>query len=69
MKAYLGRFFSPTLTFEMRGKIISYKQKEDESLFNAWERLKQLLRRCHMHGIEKMTHMDIFYHAMNYTLK
>ena len=22
-----------------------------------------------MHGIEHMTHMDIFYHAMNYTLK
>ena len=22
-----------------------------------------------MHGIEKMTQMDIFYHAMNYTLK
>ena len=22
-----------------------------------------------MHRIEKMTHMDIFYHAMNYTSK
>ena len=22
-----------------------------------------------MHGIEQMTQMDIFYHAMNYTLK
>ena len=22
-----------------------------------------------MHGIEKMTHMDILYHAMNYTSK
>ena len=22
-----------------------------------------------MHGIEKMSHMDIFYHATNYTLK
>ena len=22
-----------------------------------------------MHGIEKMTQMDIFYHAMNYTSK
>ena len=22
-----------------------------------------------MHGIELMTHMDIFYYAMNYTLK
>ena len=32
-------------------------------------RYKQLLRRCPIHGIEKMTQMDIFYHAMNYTSK
>ena len=46
-----------------------FKQKEDESLYNAWERYKQLLRRCPMHVIEHMTQMDIFYHAMNYTSK
>ena len=25
VEAYLGRFFPPTLTFEMRGEIISFK--------------------------------------------
>ena len=52
MEAYLGRFFPHALTYERRGEIISFKQKEDESLFTAWERFKQLLRRCPMHGIE-----------------
>ena len=66
VEAYLNKFFPPTLTSERSGEIISFKNKKDESLFNAWERYKQLLRRCPMHGIEQMTQMDIFYHAMNY---
>ena len=35
LEAYLGRFFPPALNFEMRGEIISFKHKEDESLFTA----------------------------------
>ena len=69
MEAYLTRFFHSILTLERRGEIITFKQKEDESLYNAWERCKQLLRRCPMHGIKWKTQMDIFYHAMNYTSK
>ena len=69
IEAYLSRFFHFALTLERRGEIISFEQKEDESLFNGWERCKHLLRRCLMHGIEKMTQMDIFYHTMNYTSK
>ena len=69
MEAYLSRFFPPALTSERRGEIITFKQKDDESLYNAYERYKQLLRRCPMYGIEQMTQMDIFYHAMNYTSK
>ena len=69
MEAYLSRFFPPALTSKSRGEIIAFEQKEDEYMYNAWERFKQLLRRCPMHGIEKMTQMDIFYHVMNYTSK
>ena len=65
----MSRFFPPTLTSERRGEIIAFKQKKDEFLYNAWERYKQLLRRCPMHGIEQMTQMNIFYHAINYTSK
>ena len=54
MEAYLSRFFLLTLTSERRGEIIAFKKREDESLFNAWERYKQLLRRCPMHEIEQM---------------
>ena len=69
VKAFMGRFFPHTLTSERTGEIIIFKQVEDESLYNAWERYKKLLKRCLMHGINQITQMDIFYHAMNYTSK
>ena len=65
----MSRFFPPALTVERRGEIIIFEQGEEESLYNAWERFKRLLKRCHMHGIDLPTQMDIFYHAMNYTSK
>ena len=67
VKAFMGRFIPSTLTSERRGEIIIFKQGEDESLYNAWERYKKLLKRCPMHGIDQITQMDIFYHAMDYT--
>ena len=33
--AYISRFFPLYLTSERMGEIISFKQQEDESLFNA----------------------------------
>ena len=69
MEAYISKFFPPALSSEKRWEIIVFKQGEDESLYNAWERYKRLLKECPMHGIDLTTHMDIFYHAMNYTSK
>ena len=61
----MSRFFPPALIYERIGEIIVFKQGEDESLYNAWERYKKLLKTCPMHGIDLTTQMDIFYHAMN----
>ena len=69
MEAYLGRFFPPSLTFERRREIIVFKQREDESLYTAWERYKRLLKTCPMHGINLKTQMDIVYHSLNDTSK
>ena len=35
VEAYLSRFFPPALTSKRRGEIISFKQKEYESLYNS----------------------------------
>ena len=65
----MSRFFPPTLTAERKGEIIVFNQGEEESLYNAWERFKRLLKICPMHGIDLTTQMDIFYHAMNFASK
>ena len=69
VEAYMSRFFPRALTSERRGEIIVFKQREDESLYNAWERYKRLLKRCPTHGIDLTSQMDIFYHSMNYASK
>ena len=69
VEAFISRFFPPILIAKRRGEIIVFKQGEDKSLYNVWERFKRLLKRCPMHGIDLTTKMDIFYHAMNYTSK
>ena len=69
VEAYLGRFFLPSLTSERIREIIVFQQGEDESLYVAWERLKRLLKRCPMNGIDLKTQMDIVYHALNDTSK
>ena len=69
VEAYMGRFFPQALTFERRREIIVFKQGEDESLYNAWERFKRLLKRCLMHGIDLTTHMDIFLSCYEFCLK
>ena len=35
VEAYISKFFPHALTSERRGKIIAFKQKEDEFIFNA----------------------------------
>ena len=69
VKAFLGRFFPPSLTTERRREIIVLQQGEDESLYTAWERYRRLLKRCPMHGIDLKTQMDIVYHSLNDTSK
>ena len=52
VEAYMIRFFPLALTSERRGEIIVFKQGEDKSIYNAWERYKRLLKICLMHGID-----------------
>ena len=69
VEAYMSRLFPHALTSKRRGEIIVFKQVDDESFYNPWERYKRLLKRCPMHGINLTTQIDIFYHSMNYTSK
>ncbi|KAK8610053.1 hypothetical protein V6N13_026597 [Hibiscus sabdariffa] len=40
-------------------------QEDDEAMHEAWERYRDLFRRCPMHGLPKCTQVSIFYNSVN----
>ncbi|KAH9743537.1 hypothetical protein KPL70_003340 [Citrus sinensis] len=53
------------LTPQLRNEITSFHQLEDESLYEAWEKFKELLRRCSHHGIPCCIQLETFYNGLN----
>jgi len=52
-KAFLAKFFPPSKTASLRNQITSFTQREDETLYEVWERFKDFLRLCPHHGLQK----------------
>ncbi|KAH9657995.1 hypothetical protein KPL70_023310 [Citrus sinensis] len=48
---FLMKYSPPTKNAKLRNEITSFHQLEDESLCDAWERFKELLRRCPHHAL------------------
>ena len=46
---FLAKFFPPTKIALLRTEIGTFKQQDFKSLYEAWERFKDLLRRCPQH--------------------
>ncbi|KAL5554123.1 hypothetical protein UlMin_041524 [Ulmus minor] len=61
---FLTKYFPPTKNARMRNDITSFRQTDDESLFEAWERFKDLLRRCPHYGIPICIQMETFYNGL-----
>ncbi|GJZ12907.1 reverse transcriptase domain-containing protein [Tanacetum coccineum] len=47
------------------GEIQAFSQLENESLTDAWLRMKEMLRNCHGHNLSKGNIIKIFYHGLN----
>ena len=48
---FLEKYFPSAKTAKLRNEIASFTQHDLESLYEAWERYKELLRRCPHHGL------------------
>ncbi|GJR92664.1 reverse transcriptase domain-containing protein [Tanacetum coccineum] len=46
-------------------EIRAFSQHENESLTDAWLRMKEMLRNCHSHNLSKGNIIKIFYHGLN----
>ena len=62
---FLMKYFPPTKNAKLRNEISSFHQLEDESLYEACERFKELLRRCPHHGIPCCIQLETFYNGLN----
>nr|GEY06704.1 reverse transcriptase domain-containing protein [Tanacetum cinerariifolium] len=49
---------------KLRNEITNFRQRPDESLFEAWERYKLLIDRCPNHNMLPVTQIDTFYNGL-----
>ncbi|XP_058759534.1 uncharacterized protein LOC131632822 [Vicia villosa] len=68
-KVFLARYFSPSKTAMLRAQINGFRQKDNESLFEAWERYKDMLRLCPHHGLEEWLVIHTFYNGLLYNTR
>ncbi|GJS78761.1 reverse transcriptase domain-containing protein [Tanacetum coccineum] len=64
-KAFINRFFPPSLFNRLLLEIRNFSQNVCESLTDTCLRLKNMLRKCHGHGLTKGTIIQIFYHGLD----
>ncbi|PWS05605.1 hypothetical protein, partial [Enterobacter sp. HPCN14] len=48
---FLAKYFPPSKTAKLRNDITSFCQFDGESIYEAWERFKELLRKCPHHAL------------------
>ena len=63
-KAFLGKYFPPGKTAKFRQEITSFTQHNGESLYEAWERFKDLQRQCPHHGVPQWLLIQTFYQGL-----
>ncbi|XP_058776378.1 uncharacterized protein LOC131650695 [Vicia villosa] len=57
---FLERFFPQLRLLEAKTTISVFSQGVNESLNEAWERYKSMLRKCPSHGFDELTQIHIF---------
>lgn len=53
----------------LRSQINRFKQKDRDSLFEAWERYKDMMRLCPHHGLKQWLIIHTFYNGLMYNTK
>ncbi|XP_070664577.1 uncharacterized protein [Malus domestica] len=66
---FLNKYYPASKTLDMRTQILSFAQKPNEEFHEAWERFKELIRKCPHSGINTTDQMHIFFRGLNMTTK
>ncbi|GKB59126.1 reverse transcriptase domain-containing protein [Tanacetum coccineum] len=62
---FINHFFPPLKTTNLQNEISNFQQRFDESLYEAWDHFKDLLRACPHHSFTKLHQLDTFYNGLN----
>ena len=61
MSKFLARFFPMEKQAKLRNEIVNFAQYDGETLYEAWGRFKDLLRKCPQHGLPRWIQVQTFY--------
>ncbi|CAM8993131.1 unnamed protein product [Rhodiola kirilowii] len=64
-EAFLQQYFPPSKTAHFRNKIILFCSTDGETLYDSWERYKELTRVCPHHNLEQWQIIDTFYQEID----
>lgn len=62
---FQSKYFLPANIAKIRNNISSYAQMESETLYDTWERFKDLLRKCPHHKLPTWLYVQTFYNGLN----
>ena len=66
---FLRRFFPPARTAKLRSDITNFTKFSGESLYDAWERFNEALRKCPHHGLSDNLLVETFYLSLEDNLR
>ncbi|XP_016178240.1 probable serine/threonine-protein kinase cdc7 [Arachis ipaensis] len=66
---FLARFYPPQRVNRLRAKVQTFKQQDGETLYEAWERFKDLTRKCPPDIFNEWVQLHIFYEGLSYEAK
>nr|GFC49106.1 hypothetical protein [Tanacetum cinerariifolium] len=64
-KKFLSKYYPPTRTTKKMKEINNFQQVHNKTLYQAWERFKELLIMCHQHYLIDMQEVILFYKALD----
>ncbi|XP_073120421.1 uncharacterized protein [Henckelia pumila] len=66
-KAFLTKYFPLSKSMKLRADITTFSQGEQETFYEAWERYKDLLRRCPHHQLPDSLVVQTFYYGLSHS--
>ncbi|GJU95083.1 hypothetical protein Tco_1319839 [Tanacetum coccineum] len=62
---FLNKYCPPGRTAKKMEEINNFQQEPDETLYQAWERFKELLMKCTQHYLTEMQEVILFYNGLD----